>query len=71
MAGPHATHAVGANSGIGRDAAKKLSKLGHKVYVACRTEARAKQAARETGPSGSIETLFGHIDTTRPCPVKI
>lgn len=39
----------GANSGIGRDAARKFSKLGHNVYVACRTEARAKQAAKETG----------------------
>ncbi len=46
---------TGANSGIGLDASRKLAAAGHEVYVACRTQAKAEEAAKATGAAGAFE----------------
>ena len=46
---------TGANSGIGFDAAQKLAARGHRVYVACRTQAKADATAQATGAAGAFE----------------
>ncbi|QBG47807.1 SDR family NAD(P)-dependent oxidoreductase [Verrucomicrobia bacterium S94] len=40
---------TGANSGIGKAAAKHIAAAGHHVILACRNRAKAEQARRETG----------------------
>lgn len=46
---------TGANSGIGLDASKKLAAAGHEVFVACRTLAKAQEAASAAGAAGAFE----------------
>lgn len=40
---------TGGNKGLGYEAARRLIKLGHKVYIGCRDKKRGKQAADELG----------------------
>jgi len=47
---------TGANSGVGFAGAKKLSQLGHEVYVVCRNQERSNRAAKETGKEGTHST---------------
>jgi len=46
---------LGANSGIGLDASRKLAAAGHEVFVACRTLAKAQEAATAAGAAGAFE----------------
>lgn len=38
---------TGGNAGLGFESARRLTELGHKVYIGCRNEERAKKAAAE------------------------
>ena len=49
---------TGANSGIGKEAARQISAQGHRVILACRNPERAHETAREIGG----ETLTGQLD---------
>ncbi|CAM9268143.1 unnamed protein product [Sphacelaria rigidula] len=56
---------TGANSGLGLDAATKLVSLGHEVYVACRTEAKAKAAASTSGAAGAFACDLSSLESVR------
>lgn len=56
---------TGANSGIGFDAAQKLAARGHKVYVACRTQAKADATAQATGAAGAFECDLSSLQSVR------
>lgn len=54
---------TGANSGIGLVTARELYKAGAKLYMACRTESKAREAMASisyTSSTGSLEFL--HLD---------
>lgn len=48
---------TGANSGIGKAAAKQITAAGHHVVLACRNREKAEQARRETGGKTTIAEL--------------
>ncbi|CAM9467606.1 unnamed protein product, partial [Phaeothamnion confervicola] len=56
---------TGANSGIGRDAAAKLSAQGADVYVLARTLAKASEAAAATGAAGYFECDLASLESVR------
>jgi protochlorophyllide reductase len=56
---------TGASSGIGRDAAEKLVRAGHEVHVACRTVAKAEEAARATGAAKAWVCDLADLDSVR------
>lgn len=56
---------TGANSGIGLDAAQKLAARGHRVYVACRTQAKADATAQATGAAGAFECDLSSLQSVR------
>jgi NAD(P)-dependent dehydrogenase (short-subunit alcohol dehydrogenase family) len=49
---------TGANSGIGKEAARQITAQGHRVILACRNLERAHDAAQEIGG----ETVVGQLD---------
>ncbi len=40
---------TGGNTGLGYESARRLKEMGHKVYIGCRNEEKAKKAAEELG----------------------
>lgn len=52
---------TGANSGIGKAAARQIAAQGHRVVLACRNPGRTEQARQEIGG----DTLFGQLDLSR------
>jgi NAD(P)-dependent dehydrogenase (short-subunit alcohol dehydrogenase family) len=64
---------TGANTGIGRVAARELAKAGFHVFVACRSADRARPLLdefRAAGARGSIELLpldLGDFESVRTC----
>jgi NAD(P)-dependent dehydrogenase (short-subunit alcohol dehydrogenase family) len=57
---------TGGNSGVGKATAAALAAAGHSVLIACRTIAKAEQAAAEM--AGDVEV--GHIDLTDLASVR-
>lgn len=47
------------------DAATKLAARGHKVYVACRTQAKADATAQATGAAGAFECDLSSLESVR------
>ncbi|MDQ0362098.1 NAD(P)-dependent dehydrogenase (short-subunit alcohol dehydrogenase family) [Breznakia pachnodae] len=41
------TFITGGNTGLGYESAKRLKRLGHKVYIGSRNEEKGKKAANE------------------------
>lgn len=64
---------TGGNTGIGRVTARELARAGYKVFVACRSEERARPVLDEVRAlcgEGSIENLpldLGNLDSVREC----
>ncbi|MCD0442223.1 SDR family oxidoreductase [Glycomyces sp. A-F 0318] len=55
---------TGANKGLGRETARRLTAAGHTVYVGARDEARGRATARELG------ARFMHLDVTDDASVR-
>lgn len=55
---------TGGNTGLGFETARRLKELGHKVYIGCRNEEKARKAASELG----IEYIL--VDVTSDESVK-
>jgi len=61
---------TGGNSGIGREAARKLSSSGGRVIIACRNREKAEEAASEISiesgnPVGSMHLDLSRLDSIR------
>ena len=62
---------TGGNAGIGKATAIALAKKGHKVILACRNEAKAKQAVEDIKSAAKSKDIYSlsliHIsEPTRP-----
>mmetsp|Transcript_5437 Transcript_5437/g.8203 ORF Transcript_5437/g.8203 Transcript_5437/m.8203 type:complete len:310 (+) Transcript_5437:31-960(+) len=56
---------TGASSGIGLDAATKLSSMGQDVHILCRTLAKGKEAALKSGAKGYFECDLSSLQSVR------
>jgi NAD(P)-dependent dehydrogenase (short-subunit alcohol dehydrogenase family) len=60
---------TGANSGVGYVSARELYRAGAKVYLACRTESKAREAIKQIGfGKGSLHFLqldLADLDSVR------
>jgi NAD(P)-dependent dehydrogenase (short-subunit alcohol dehydrogenase family) len=60
---------TGANKGIGREVARQLGKLGHKVWLGSRDEERGKKAAEELRAEG-IDAHAVQLDITDAASIQ-
>jgi len=64
---------TGGNSGIGHEAALQLARMGMRVFITCRTRAKAEpivEALRERSGNAKVESLvleLGDFDSVRQC----
>ena len=49
---------TGGNRGIGLATVKKLSDMGYKVYMGCRSEEKAQEALKEIGNPKNVVPLI-------------
>lgn len=62
---------TGANTGIGKAAAEALAAQGHRLYLACRSEAKTQPVIDElTRKTGNAEIWFLPLDLTRLASVR-
>ena len=60
---------TGANKGIGREVARRLSQLGVSVYAGARDEGRGRQAMKELSEQG-VDVQFLQLDVTNTDSIK-